>query len=63
MNSTNLPAPYVWVCIAPLVEHCSANAKAMGSNPVKVPKYFWVKVSAEYRTHGLCVSAAALSTK
>ena len=60
MNSTNLPAPNVWVCIAPLVEHCSANAKAMGS---KAPKYFRVKVSAEYRTHGLCVSAAALSTK
>ena len=40
MNSTNLPAPNVWVCIAQLVEHCSANAEAMGSNPFKVPKYF-----------------------
>ena len=40
MNSTNWPAPKVWVFIAQIVEHCSANAEAMGSNPIKVPKFF-----------------------
>ena len=30
-----LPAPNIWVFIAQLVEHCSANAEAMGSNPVE----------------------------
>ena len=35
---TNWPAPNVWVFIAQMVEHCSANAEAMGSNPVEVPK-------------------------
>ena len=44
MNSTNLPALNVWVCIAQLEEHCSANAEAMGSNPFKVPKYFRVNL-------------------
>ena len=38
MNSTNWPARNVWVFIAQLVEHCSANAEAMGSNPVEAPK-------------------------
>ena len=38
MNSTNWPAPNVWVFIAQMVEHCSANAEAIGSNPVEVPK-------------------------
>ena len=36
--------PYVgsvWVFIAQLVEHCSANAEAMGSNPVEAPKTFF----------------------
>ena len=28
----------VWVFIAQLVEHCSANAEATGSNPVEAPK-------------------------
>ena len=32
---------YVWVFIAQLVEHCSANAEAMGSNPVEAPKTFF----------------------
>ena len=44
MNSTNWPAPNVcnvWVFIAHLVEHCSANAEALGSNPVKVPNFFF----------------------
>ena len=40
MNSTNWPAPNVWVFIAQLVERCSVNAEAMGSNPVEVPKFF-----------------------
>ena len=35
MNSINWPAPSIWVFIAPLVEHCSANAEAMGLNPVE----------------------------
>ena len=32
------PALHVWVFIAQLVEHCSANAEATGSNPVEGPK-------------------------
>ena len=40
MNSINWPAPNIWVFIAQLVEHCSANAEAMGSNPVETPKFF-----------------------
>ena len=40
-NSTNWPVPNVWVFIAQLVEHCSANAEAMGSNPVKASKTFF----------------------
>ena len=36
------PAPNVRVFIDQLVEHCSANSEAMGSNPVKVPKLFRV---------------------
>ena len=38
MNSINWPALHVWVFIAELVEHCSANAEATGSNPVEAPK-------------------------
>ena len=37
VNSTNWPAPNLWVLIAQLVEHCSANAAAMSSNPAEVP--------------------------
>ena len=40
MNSTNWPAPNVWVFIAQRLEHCSPNAEVMGSNPVEVPKFF-----------------------
>ena len=36
-----LPAPNLWVFIAQLVEHCSANAEATGSNPVEAPKTFY----------------------
>ena len=39
--SPNWPAPNVWVFIAQLVEHCSANAEAMGLNPVEALKNFW----------------------
>ena len=38
--STNWPAPNVWFFMAQLVEHCSANAEAMGSNTVEVAKMF-----------------------
>ena len=38
MNSINWPAFDVWVFIAPLVEHCSTNPEATGSNPVEAPK-------------------------
>ena len=42
MNSINWPASSVWVFIAQLGEHCSANAEATGSNPVEAPKsFFW----------------------
>ena len=41
MNSTNWSAPNVWVFIAQLVEHCSANAEVMDSNPVEAPKTFF----------------------
>ena len=41
MNSINWPAPNIWVFIAQLVEHCSANAEAMGSNPVEAPNFFF----------------------
>ena len=38
MNSINWPASSVWVFIAQLGEHCSANAEATGSSPVEAPK-------------------------
>ena len=41
MNSINWPAHSEWVFIAQLVEHCSANAEATGSNPVEAPKTFF----------------------
>ena len=41
MNSINWPASSVWVFVAQLGEHCSANAKATGSNPVEAPKIFF----------------------
>ena len=45
MNSTNWPAPNnAWVFIAQLVEHCSANAKTMGSNTVEFPTFFLVNL-------------------
>ena len=50
MNSTNWPAPNLWVFIAQLVEHCSANAEAMGSNPVEVLKTFF-GLNCDYLNH------------
>ena len=41
MNSINWPASSVWVFIAQLVEPCSVNAEATGSNPVEAPKTFF----------------------
>ena len=40
MNSINWPASNVWVFMDQLVEHCSANAQAMGSSPVEAPQTF-----------------------
>ena len=41
MNSKDWPASSVWVFIAQLGKHCSANAEATGSNPVEAPKSFF----------------------
>ena len=41
LNAINWPASSVWVFIAQLGEHCSANAEATGSNPVEAPKIFF----------------------
>ena len=66
MNSINWPAPNIWVFIAQLVEHCSANAEAMGSNPVGALKYFsglnlqLPKLRLQLRwsnLHFICISA------
>ena len=38
MKSINWSTPNTWVIITQLVEHCSANVEAMGSNPVEVLK-------------------------
>ena len=37
----------IWVFIAQLVEHCSANAEAMGSNPVEAQKLFWGQLNLQ----------------
>ena len=42
MNSINWSAPKIWVVTAQLVEHYSANAEAIGSNPVE--KIFRAKI-------------------
>ena len=41
MNLINWSTPNIWVFIAQLVEHCSANAEAMGSNLVEALKLFF----------------------
>ena len=38
------PAPNVWVFITHWLEHCSAYAEAMGSNPVELPNFFRVNL-------------------
>ena len=40
MNRTNWPVSNVWVFVVQLVEHCSANAEAIGSNPVEALTVF-----------------------
>ena len=79
VNSKNWPASSVWVFIAQLGEHCSANAEATGSNPIEGPKIFF---SGYFRnclncdslrwshTHFICIPAVhiisfnvSLSTK
>ena len=37
-EARNWFSPNIWVFIAQLVEHCSANTEAMGSNPVFLAK-------------------------
>ena len=44
MNSINWSARNIRVLIAQLVEHCSANEEAMGSNPIEAVKNFWAKI-------------------
>ena len=55
------------VFIAQLGEHCSANAEAMGSNPVKAQKFYsglnlqLLKLRSKLRwsnLHFICISAA-----
>ena len=41
MKSINWSAPNIQVFIAQLVEHCSPNAEAVGSNPVEALKNFF----------------------
>ena len=66
MNSINWPASSVWVFIAQLGEHCSANAEATGSNPVEAPKilfsgYFCNCLNCDSlrwsHTHSICIPA------
>ena len=63
---SQLAAPNVWVFIAQLVEHCTANAEATGLNPVEAPKtFFWLnlqllKLESQLRwshLHFICMSA------
>ena len=37
-----MSCPNAWVFLAQMVEHCSATAEAMGSNPIEVPRFFRV---------------------
>ena len=55
MNSKNWSAPNVLVLIAQLVEHYSASADAMNSNPVEVPKFF----SDKFATASIAITTAA----
>ena len=44
MNSIKWPALSVWVFVAQVVEHCSANSEAMSLNPLEAPKNLFVGV-------------------
>ena len=46
MNSTNWPAPNVWVIIAQSVDHSSTKAEVMDLNPVEAPKTFFLGLIA-----------------
>ena len=49
----------LWVFIAQLVEHRSANAEATGSNPVKPRKSFFGLLKLRWsRLHFICISTA-----
>ena len=49
MSSINWLALHIWVFIAQLVEHCSVNAEATGSNLVEAPKIFFGGVTSQLR--------------
>ena len=57
MNPINWSPPNIWVSIAQLVEHCRANAEAMGSNPVEHLNFncFHCCVACERRRISACV--------
>ena len=44
MDSINWSGPNKWVFIAQLMEHCSTNTEAMGSNPVEAQTFFLPKI-------------------
>ena len=48
MNSINWPARSLWVFIAQLVELCSSNAEATGSNTVEAPKNLFFDSFSEF---------------
>ena len=47
INSINWPASSVWVFITQLVEHCSPNSEATGSNPIEAPKSFCFRATSQ----------------
>ena len=47
MNSINWPVSSVLVFIAQLVEHCSVNAEATGSNPFEAPKKTFLRAISQ----------------
>ena len=60
--STNWPAPNVWVFIDQLLEHSSAKAEAMGSNPVKSRNFFRVAIALIAITSATIISSFKLIT-
>ena len=40
MSSINWSTPNIWVFVVQLVEHCSSNDEAMGSNPAEALNFF-----------------------